>query len=197
MAIAYLAEDYLVGLRVREQIKSTNNVAVSITPYLSSANAYKMLNWQAEFKNMAAGSGAQQVGHRAGGQLLNAQRPADHKEISDVLLRPKDATTAFTRSIPKTANRFTSVLYGCGGLRWETIGAVLSADIQDVVDITRNFIRVLMMISIAACAMFAGEHLAIGLHHAAHQRFNERRAVDIARNAPALRIRKQMAHTLT
>jgi signal transduction histidine kinase len=33
---------------------------------------------------------------------------------------------------------------------------LFSADIQDVVDITRNFIRVLMMISIAACAMFAG-----------------------------------------
>ena len=38
MAIAYLAEDYLVGLRVREQINSTNNVAVSMAPYLGSAN---------------------------------------------------------------------------------------------------------------------------------------------------------------
>jgi len=40
--VAYLAEDYLVKIRVGDQLKSTNNVAVSMAPYLNSSNSQLM-----------------------------------------------------------------------------------------------------------------------------------------------------------
>jgi two-component system OmpR family sensor kinase len=161
MAIAYLAEDYLVGLRVREQIKSTNNVAVSMAPYLSSANAYKMFELAEQSSKKYGGRFL--VLNKSGIVLvdsfstLNGQK-LDHKEISDVLLGPKDASYGFHEINTEDGKPFYAVYYTAAVVYdGETIGAVLfSADIQDVVDITRNFIRVLMMISIAACAMFAG-----------------------------------------
>ena len=42
LVIAYLAEDYLVNIRIRDQLKNTNSVAVGMAPYLSSSNSLKM-----------------------------------------------------------------------------------------------------------------------------------------------------------
>ena len=42
LIVAYLAEDYLVKIRVGDQLKSTNNVAVSMAPYLYSSNSKMM-----------------------------------------------------------------------------------------------------------------------------------------------------------
>ena len=160
LVIAYLAEDYLVGIRVREQLKSTNNVAVSMASYLSSANAYKMYELAEESSKKYGGRFL--VLNKSGIVLvdsfstLNGQK-LDHKEISDVLLGPKDASYGFHEIDVGTDKPFYAVYYTAAVVyNSETIGAVLfSDDIQDVVDITRDFIRILVMISIAACVIFA------------------------------------------
>jgi signal transduction histidine kinase len=160
LVIAYLAEDYLVGIRVRDQLKNTNNIAVSMAPYLNSSNAYKMYELAEESSKKYGGRFL--VLNKSGIVLidsfstLNGQK-LDHKEISDVLLGPEDTSYGFHDINTGTDEPFYAVYYTAAVVyNSETIGAVLfSDDIHDVVDITRDFISVLVMVSIAACVVFA------------------------------------------
>ncbi len=160
LVIAYLAEDYLVNIRVRDQLKNTNNVAVNIAPYLSSANASKMYELAEESSKDFGGrvlilnkSGIVQIDSFS---MLNGQK-LDHREISDVLLGPRDTSYGFHNIDDGTGEPFYAVYYAAAVVYdSETIGAVLfSDDIQDIVDITQDFIQVLIMVSIAASLVFA------------------------------------------
>lgn len=160
LMIAYLAEDYLVNIRIRDQLKSTNSVAVSMAPYLSSSNSLKMYQLAEESSKKYGGrflvlnkSGIVLVDSFS---MLNGQK-LDHKEISDVILGPEDASYGFHEINDGTDEPFYAVYYTAAVVyNSETIGAVLfSDDIQDVVDITRDFVNVLMLISVAASVVFA------------------------------------------
>ena len=160
LVIAYLAEDYLVNIRIRDQLKSTNSVAVSMAPYLNSSNAYKMYELAEESSKKYGGRFL--ILNKSGIVLvdsfstLNGQK-LDQKEISDVILGPGDTSYGFHEINNSTDKTFYAVYYTAAVVyNSETIGAVLfSDDIQDVVDITQNFIRILVMVSIAACVVFA------------------------------------------
>ena len=160
LVIAYLAEDYLVNIRVRDQLKNTNNIAVNIAPYLSSSNASNMYELAEESSKNFGGrflilnkSGIVQIDSFS---TLNGQK-LDHKEISDVLLGPRDTSYGFHYIDDGTGEPFYAVYYAAAVVYdSETIGAVLfSDDIQDIVDITRDFVQVLIMVSIAASLVFA------------------------------------------
>lgn len=149
--ISYLAEDYLVNIRVRDQIKNTNTVAVSMAPYLSSANAKKMYDIAEQSSKDFGGrflvlnkSGIVQIDSFS---LLNGQK-LEHKEISDVLLGPLDTSYGFHKIEDDTGKPFFAVYYTSAVTsESETIGAVLySADIQDVVDLTQEFINIVFLI---------------------------------------------------
>jgi signal transduction histidine kinase len=159
LVIAYLAEDYLVNIRIRDQLKSTNSVAVSMAPYLSSSNSLKMHELAEDSSKKYGGrflvlnkTGIVQVDSFS---MLNGQK-LEHKEVSDVLLGPGDTSYGFHKIVNDTG-AFYSVYYTAAVVyNSETIGAVLfSDDIQDVVNITRDFVKVLIMISIAASLVFA------------------------------------------
>lgn len=149
--ISYLAEDYLVSIRVRDQLKNTNNIAVSMAPYLSSANAKKMYELAEESSKEFGGrflvvnkSGIVQIDSFS---LLNGQK-LDHKEISDVLLGPLDTSYGFHKIDDETGEPFYAVYYTSAIVsESETIGAVLySADIQDVANLTNEFINIVFLI---------------------------------------------------
>ncbi len=149
--ISYLAEDYLVNIRVRDQLKNTNTVAVSMAPYLSSANAKKMYDLAEESSKEFGGrflvlnkSGIVQIDSFS---LLNGQK-LEHKEISDVLLGPLDTSYGFHKIDDGTGQPFYAVYYTSAVTsESETIGAVLyAADIQDVVDLTQEFINIVFLI---------------------------------------------------
>ena len=159
LVIAYLAEDYLVNIRIRDQLKNTNSVAVGMAPYLSSSNSLKMHELAEDSSKKYGGrflvlnkTGIVQVDSFS---MLNGQK-LEHKEISDVLLGPGDTSYGFHK-IDSENGTFYSVYYTAAVVfNSETIGAVLfSDDIQDVVNITRDFVKVLIMISIAASLVFA------------------------------------------
>lgn len=154
-AVAYLAEDYLVKMRVNEQLKSTNSVAVSMAPYLYNSNAKKMYEIAEQSSKQYGGrflvldkSGIVQVDSFS---IFNGQK-LEHKEISDVLLGPGDTSYGFHR-IESDKKTFYCVYYTSAVVyNTETIGAVLFADeIQDVVETTRSFITILVIISCSAC----------------------------------------------
>ena len=156
--ISYLAEDYLVNIRVRDQLKNTNTVAVSMAPYLSSANAKKMYDLAEQSSKEFGGrflvlnkSGIVQIDSfsKYNGQKL------EHKEISDVLLGPRDTSYGFHRIDDGTGKPFYAVYYTSAiTSESETIGAVLySADIQDVVDLTQEFINIVFLIVAAASVL--------------------------------------------
>ena len=156
MFVSYLAEDYLVKIRVSEQLENTNSVAVSMAPYLYNSNSKKMYELAEESSQKYGGrflvvnqSGIVQVDSFL---ILNGQK-LDHEEISDVLLGPGDTSYGFHEIDDGTGESFYAVYYAAAIVYdSETIGAVLfSADIQDVVDITQNFINVFFWISAAAC----------------------------------------------
>ncbi len=156
--ISYLAEDYLVNIRVRDQLKNTNTVAVSMAPYLSSANAKKMYDLAEQSSKEFGGrflvlnkSGIVQIDSfsKYNGQKL------EHKEISDVLLGPRDTSYGFHRIDDGTGKPFYAVYYTSAiTSESETIGAVLyAADIQDVVDLTQEFINIVFLIVAAASVL--------------------------------------------
>ena len=156
LVVAYLAEDYLVQLRVGEQLKNTNSVSVSMAPYLYNSNAKKMFEIAEENSQKYGGrflvvnqSGIVQVDSFS---ILNGQK-LDHKEISDVLLGPGDTSYGFHAIDDKNGNKFYAVYYTAAVVyNSETIGAVVySDDIQDVVDTTRHFVTILIVISASAC----------------------------------------------
>ena len=149
--ISYLAEDYLVSIRVRDQLKNTNNIAVSMAPYLKSANAKKMYELAEQSSKEFGGrflvlnkSGIVQIDSFS---VFNGQK-LDHKEISDVLLGPLDTSYGFHKMDEGTGEPFYAVYYTSAIVaESETIGAVLySADIQDVVDLTQEFINIVFLI---------------------------------------------------
>ncbi len=156
--ISYLAEDYLVNIRVRDQLKNTNNVAVSMAPYLSSANAQKMYELAEQSSKEFGGrflvlnkSGIVQVDSFS---VLNGQK-LDHKEISDVLLGPADTSYGFHKIDNGEGEPFYAVYYTSAIVsESETIGAVLyAADIQDVVELTDEFVNIVFLIVLAACIL--------------------------------------------
>ena len=149
--ISYLAEDYLVSIRVRDQLKNTNNIAVSMAPYLKSANAKKMYELAEQSSKEFGGrflvlnkSGIVQIDSFS---LFNGQK-LDHKEISDVLLGPLDTSYGFHKIDDGTGEPSYAVYYTSAIVsESETIGAVLySAEIQDVVDLTQEFINIVFLI---------------------------------------------------
>lgn len=153
--VAYLAEDYLVKIRVGEQLKSTNNVAVSMAPYLDSSNSQMMHEFAEDSSQKYGGrflvlnkSGIVQVDSFS---ILTGQK-LEHKEISDVLLGPGDTSYGFHEMEDEDGETFYAVYYAAAIVyETETIGAVLFADdIEDVVDITDDFVSVLIVISVAA-----------------------------------------------
>jgi len=153
--ISYLAEDYLVSIRVRDQLKNTNNIAVSMAPYMSSANAKKMYELAEQSSKEFGGrflvlnkSGIVQIDSFS---LLNGQK-LDHKEISDVLLGPLNSSYGFHKIDNGTEEPFYAVYYTSAIVsESETIGAVLySADIQDVVELTEEFVNIVFLIVVAA-----------------------------------------------
>lgn len=166
--ISYLAEDYLVNIRVRDQLKNTNNFAVSMAPYLSSANAKKMYELAEQSSKEFGGrflvlnsSGIVQIDSFS---LFNGQK-LDHKEISDVLLGPQDSSYGFHKIDDGTGEPFYAVYYTSAIVsNAETIGAVLyAADIQDVVVLTQEFINIVLLIVVGAsvlvlviCVVFSG-----------------------------------------
>lgn len=160
LVIAYLAEDYLVNIRVRDQLKNTNNVAVNMAPYLSSSNSLRMYELAEDSSKNFGGRFL--VLNKSGivladsFSMLNGQK-LDHKEISDVILGPGDTSYGFHEIDDGTGEPFYAVYYAAAVVYdSETIGAVLfSDDIQDIVIITRDFIRVLIMVSVAASLVFA------------------------------------------
>ncbi len=156
--ISYLAEDYLVNIRVRDQLKNTNTVAVSMAPYLSSANAKKMYDLAEQSSKEFGGrflvlnkSGIVQIDSFS---KFNGQK-LEHKEISDVLLGPRDTSYGFHRIDDGTGKPFYAVYYTSAiTSQSETIGAVLyAADIQDVVDLTQEFINIVFLIVAAASVL--------------------------------------------
>lgn len=156
MVVAYLAEDYLVKIRVGDQLKSTNSVAVSIAPFLDSSNSEKMHDLAQESSQKYGGrflvlnkSGIVQVDSFS---ILNGQK-LEHKEISDVLLGPKDTSYGFHEIDDGKQDPFFTVYYTAAIVYdSETIGAVLFADdIEDVAAITQDFVSALILISAAAC----------------------------------------------
>lgn len=158
MVVAHLAEDYLVKIRVGDQLKSTNSVAVSMAPYLSSSNSKRMHELAEESSQKYGGrflvlnkSGIVQVDSFS---ILNGQK-LEHKEVSDVLLGPGDTSFGFHEIDDGTDEPFYAVYYAAAIVsESETIGAVLFADeIEDVVSITRNFVELLVYICAAACVV--------------------------------------------
>lgn len=153
--MAYLAEDYLVKIRVGDQLKSTNNVAVSMAPYLSSSNSQMMHELAEESSQKYGGrflvlnkSGIVQVDSFS---ILNGQK-LEHNEVSKVLLGPDDTAYGFHEMENEDSESFYAVYYTAAIVyESETIGAVLfSDDIVDVVDITDDFVDVLVVISALA-----------------------------------------------
>lgn len=149
--ISYLAEDYLVNIRVRDQLKYTNNVAVSMAPYLNSSNSKKMYDLAEQSSKEFGGrflvlnkSGIVQIDSFS---LLNGQK-LDHKEVSDVLLGPLNTSYGFHKIDDGTGEPFYAVYYTTAIVsESETIGAVLyAADLQDVVDLTQEFINIVFLI---------------------------------------------------
>lgn len=156
LVVAYLAEDYLVKIRIGDQLKSTNSVAVSMAPYLYSSNSKKMHDLAEENSQKFGGrflvlnkSGIVQVDSFS---ILNGQQ-LTHKEISDVLLGPGDTSYGFHEIDDGTDEVFYAVYYTSAIVyNSVTIGAVLFADdIEDVVNITSDFINALILISAASC----------------------------------------------
>ncbi len=156
VVVSYLAEDYLVRIRVQDQLKNTNSVAVSMAPYLQSSNSKKMYEIAEESSQKYGGrflvlnqSGIVQVDSFS---ILNGQK-LEHKEISDVLLGPGDTSYGFYLMEDASGNEFYAVYYAVAIVQESrTIGAVLFADdIQDVVDITRDFIDAFIIVSSFAC----------------------------------------------
>jgi two-component system OmpR family sensor kinase len=156
LVVAYLAEDYLVQIRVGDQLKSTNSVAVSMAPYLYNSNAKKMFELAEESSQKYGGrflvlnkSGIVQADSFS---ILNGQK-IEHKEISDVLLGPSDTSYGFHAIDDGKDKTFYAVYYTAAIVyNSETIGAVLFADdIQDVVETTRHFVVILIIISASAC----------------------------------------------
>jgi len=156
--ISYLAEDYLVNIRVRDQLKNTSNVAVSIAPYLSSDNAKKMYDIAEQSSKEFGGrflvlnkSGIVQIDSFS---LLNGQK-LEHKEVSDVLLGPLDTSYGFHKIDDGTGQPFYSVYYTSAIVSdGETIGAVLyAADIQDVVALKQEFVNIVFLIVAAASVL--------------------------------------------
>lgn len=154
--VSYLAEDYLVRIRVQDQIKSANSVAVSLAPYLQSANSKKMYDIAEESSQKYGGrflvlnqSGIVQVDSFS---IFNGQK-LEHKEVSDVLLGPADTSYGFYLIKDASGEEFYAVYYTAAVVYdSQTIGAVLyTADIQDVVDITRDFIDAFVIVSAFAC----------------------------------------------
>lgn len=149
--ISYLAEDYLVSIRVRDQLKNTNNIAVSMAPYLRSGNAKKMYELAEQSSKEFDGrflvlnkSGIVQIDSFS---VFNGQK-LSHEEISDVLLGPLDTSYGFHKIDEETGEPFYAVYYTSAIVsESETIGAVLyAADIQDVVDLTQEFINIVFLI---------------------------------------------------
>ena len=158
--IAYLAEDYLVGLRVREQLKYTNQVAVSMARHLYSGNSKRMFDLSEESSQRYGGrflvlnkSGIVQTDSFSilGGQKL------EHKEVSDVLLGPADTSYGFYK-VYDGDDEFFAVYYTAAIVHdSQTIGAVLyAADIQDVVDLTQEFLSIVVLIALGACIILMG-----------------------------------------
>ncbi|MBT3319045.1 MAG: HAMP domain-containing histidine kinase [Clostridia bacterium] len=150
-----MAEDYLVKIRVGDQLKSTNNVAVSMAPYLNSSNSQLMHELAEDSSQKYGGrflvlnkSGIVQVDSFS---ILTGQK-IEHKEVSDVLLGPGDTSYGFHEMEDETGETFYAVYYAAAVVyETETIGAVLFADdIEDVVAITDDFVSVLIAISVAA-----------------------------------------------
>ena len=114
VVVSYLAEDYLVRLRVKEQLGNTNSVAVSLAPYLQSSNSKKMYEIAEESSQKYGGrflilnkSGVVQVDSFS---ILNGQK-LEHKEVSDVLLGPGDASYGFHKMEDASGNEFYAVYY--------------------------------------------------------------------------------------
>lgn len=157
-AITYLAEDYLVGLRVRDQLKNTNQVAVSMAPHLHSGNAKRMFDLAEESSLKYGGrflvlnkSGIVQTDSFS----ILGGRKLEYKEISDVLLGPADTSYGFYKIDDGTDEPFYAVYYTSAIVYGsETIGAVLfAADIQDVVVLTQDFLKIVVLIAAAACVI--------------------------------------------
>ncbi len=158
--ITYLAEDYLVGLRVRDQLKNTNQVAVSMAPHLQSGNA-KLMFELAEESSLKYG-GRFLVLNKSGivqtdSFSILGGRKLEYKEISDVLLGPADTSYGFYRIEDGADEPFYSVYYTSAVVYGsQTIGAVLfAADIQDVVVLTQEFLNIVVLIAAAACIILA------------------------------------------
>ncbi len=159
--IVYLAEDYLVGLRVREQLNNTNQVAVSMAAHLHSANA-KLMFELAEQSSLKYG-GRFLVLNKSGivqtdSFSILGGRKLEYKEISDVLLGTADTSYGFYKIYDDQNEPFYAVYYASAIVYGtETIGAVLfSADIQDVADLTHDFLSFVVLIAAAACLILAG-----------------------------------------
>ena len=156
LVVAHLGEDYLVKIRVSEQLKSTNSVAVSVAPYLSDSNAKKLYEIAESSSQKYGGrfmvlnkSGIVQVDSFS---IMNGQK-LEQKEVSDVLLGPGDTSYGFHEIEDEDGETFYAVYYTAAVVyESETIGAVLFADdIQDVADTTSEFINVLVLICGVAC----------------------------------------------
>ncbi len=147
-----------MNIRVRDQLKNTSNVAVSIAPYLSSDNAKKMYDIAEQSSKEFGGrflvlnkSGIVQIDSFS---LLNGQK-LEHKEVSDVLLGPLDTSYGFHKIDDGTGQPFYSVYYTSAIVSdGETIGAVLyAADIQDVVALKQEFVNIVFLIVAAASVL--------------------------------------------
>jgi len=157
-AVAYTAEDYLVKMRVSQQLKETDSVAVSVAPYLYGSNSKKMFEIAENASKKYGGrflilnrSGIVQVDSFS---MLNGQK-LEHKEVSDVLLGPGDTSYGFHKIGGSDGGNNFVVYYAAAVVyNSETIGAVLYSDgIQDVVDTTKSFVGLLVMIAGSACAL--------------------------------------------
>ncbi|MFA5675116.1 MAG: HAMP domain-containing sensor histidine kinase [Christensenellales bacterium] len=159
-AITYFAEDYLVGLRVRDQLKNTNQVSVSMAPHLHSGNAKRMFDLAEESSLKYGGrflvlnkSGIVQTDSFS----ILGGRKLEYKEISDVLLGPADTSYGFYEIDDGLGEPFFAVYYTSAIVYdTQTIGAVLfAADIQDVVNLTREFVGIVVLIAAGACIIIA------------------------------------------
>ena len=144
-----------MNIRVRDQLKNTSNVAVRMVPYMSSANAKKMYELAEQSSKEFGGrflvlneSGIVQIDSFS---KFNGQKLA-HKEVSDVLLGTSNTSYGFHKIDDGTGEPFYAVYYTAAMVsESETIGAVLySANIQDVVDLTQEFINIVFLIVVAA-----------------------------------------------
>ena len=154
--VAYLAEDYLVGIRISDQLKTTNSIAVSMAPYLNSSNSKKMYDLAEESSQKYGGrflvlnkSGIVQVDSFS---ILNGQK-LEFKEVSDVLLGTGDTAYGFYEIDDDGDESFYAVYYTAAIVyNSDTIGAVMfSDDIHDVVNTTHDFVKILVIICGAAC----------------------------------------------